>query len=346
MRLKLPIWLSYGLLLSLLIPCIPSEAFGDEEPSSRVPLIFDTDMGNDIDDALALGVIHALESRAECRLLAVTTSKDNQHCAPFVDLVNTFYGRGEIPIGVVHDGKTPEDGHYLRAIVQARDGDSPRYPHDLERGQDAPEAVALLRQVLASQEDAQVVIVQVGFSTNLARLLKSKPDQHSALAGRELVAKKCRLLSLMGGMYSARDRINEYNIDTDADAARQLFADWPTEIVASGFEVGNAIKFPAESILHDFSYVEHHPLREAYEKYLKMPYDRECWDLTSVLYAVRPTRGYFELSEPGTISVDAAHITQFLPSADGRHRYLEVSKDQVTRVREALVQLASQPPTP
>ena len=31
-------------------------------------VIFDTDMGNDVDDALALAMLHALESRGECRL--------------------------------------------------------------------------------------------------------------------------------------------------------------------------------------------------------------------------------------------------------------------------------------
>jgi hypothetical protein len=39
--------------------------------------------------------------------------------------------------------------------------------------------------------------------------------------------------------------------------------------------------------------MKHHPLREAYELYQKMPYDRETWDLTAVLYAVRPDSGYF-----------------------------------------------------
>jgi hypothetical protein len=33
---------------------------------AQVPVIFDTDMGNDIDDALALALLHALESRGEC----------------------------------------------------------------------------------------------------------------------------------------------------------------------------------------------------------------------------------------------------------------------------------------
>ncbi len=69
-----------------------------------VRLIFDTDIGNDVDDVLALGVIHALQSRGQCQLLAVTITKDNPLAAEFVDAVNTFYGRGDIPVGIVHDG--------------------------------------------------------------------------------------------------------------------------------------------------------------------------------------------------------------------------------------------------
>ena len=84
-------------------------------------LIFDTDMGNDIDDALALGVIHALESRGECRLLAVTLSKDNEFAAPYVSLVNTFYGRGQVPVGAVKGGKTPEESKYIRLPCEAVD---------------------------------------------------------------------------------------------------------------------------------------------------------------------------------------------------------------------------------
>lgn len=308
-------------------------------------LVFDTDIGNDIDDALALGVIHALETRRECRLLAVTISKDNADCAPFVDLVNTFYGRGDIPIGVVRDGKTPEESRFLREPTQARDNGEQRFPHDLLAGTDAPEAVGLLRRTLAAQPDGSVTIVTVGFSTNIARLLESKPDEHSPRAGKELVASKCRLLSMMAGMYLDPGRHKEYNVYTDLEASRKVYADWPTPIVVSGFEIGEAIKFPATSIERDFAYVPHHPLKEAYELYLKMPYDRETWDLTSVLYAVRPDRGYFGLSAPGGITVDDQEITRFETKEEGRHRYLTVDAEQIARVREALVQLASQPPS-
>ena len=340
----MPSFLSTSRLVLVAVVLSCGAAVWADEPDAPVRIVFDTDMGNDIDDALALGVIHALQSRGECELLAVTVSKDNAYCAPFVDLVNTFYGRGEVPIGVVRDGQTPEDSRYLTETVGAADGGRRRFPHDLESGGDAPEAVDLLRQVLAAQPDSSVTMVQVGFSTNLARLLESAADEHSPLAGRDLVARKCRLLSLMAGMFSETGRQREYNVFIDAPAAARVFADWPTPIVASGFEIGQAIKYPAESIERDYGYVAHHPLAEAYALYQQMPYDRETWDLTSVLYAVRPDRGYFDLSPPGEIAIDAEDITRFTPTAAGRCRYLIATPEQATRVREALVQLASQPP--
>lgn len=333
--------LSASLLANLF--WINMTAHAAESAAEPVRIIFDTDMGNDIDDALALGVLHALESRKECRLLAVTLSKDNDFAAPFCDLVNTFYGRPNTPLGVVRPGKTPEDSRYIHETAELRDNGTLRYPRRLATGRDAPEAVTLLRRVLAEQSDGSVVLVVVGFSTNIARLLDSPADAVSPLAGKELAARKCRLLCMMAGMFTARPQ-KEYNVDIDAPAASKVFAEWPTELVTSGFEVGQAIKYPAVSIERDYRYVPHHPLKDAYERYQKMPYDRETWDLTSVLYAVRPERDYFGLSAPGKIRVDEAHVTQFTADPAGKQRYLTVNAAQIERVREALIQLASQPP--
>ena len=93
----------------------------EQETAEPVRLIYDTDMGNDIDDAMALAVIHALQSRGECRLLAVTVSKDNFYAAAYCDLLNHWYGTPGIPIGIVRSGPTPEDGHYVRQVCEARD---------------------------------------------------------------------------------------------------------------------------------------------------------------------------------------------------------------------------------
>src|SRR4051812_23331186 len=118
-------------------------------PAEPIRLILDTDIGNDVDDALALAMIQALENRAEVRLLAVTITKDNRYAAPYVDLVNTFYGRPDIPIGVVHNGKTPEDAPMLERPDKRRDsGGHYVYPHRIEDGSQAPEAVELLTRVL------------------------------------------------------------------------------------------------------------------------------------------------------------------------------------------------------
>ncbi|MFO7973256.1 MAG: nucleoside hydrolase [Candidatus Hydrogenedentota bacterium] len=315
------------------------------KPADPVKLIFDTDIGNDVDDALALGVIHALESRGECELIAVTITKDHELCAPFVDAVNTFYGRGDIPIGVPNSGVTPQPGKFI-GLARKKDGGTLRYPHDLKTGDDTPHAVTVLRKALAAQPDNSVAIAQVGFSTNLARLLDSPPDDVSPLNGRDLAARKVRLLSIMAGAFAPIEgKVHrEYNVVKDISSARKLIDEWPTPIVYSGYEIGIAIRYPADSIEQDFSYVAHHPLAEAYQLYMPTPHERPTWDLTSVLYAVRPDRGYFALSNPGRASVDENGVTSFEETPDGKHRYLIADELQVARTREALALLASQPP--
>lgn len=320
-----------------------------EDRGGPTKLIFDTDIGNDVDDALALGVIHSLQSRGQCELLAVTITKDNALAGPFVDAINTFYGRGDIPIGVVRDGVTPADGNFL-PLAQQRDGDALRYPRDLEPGQ-AEDALVVLRRALAAAEDRSVVIAQVGFSTNLARLLDTPADDISPLAGRDLVTRKVALLSVMAGAFTkipdGQGKLNdhrEYNVVEDLAAARKLAAEWPTPIVWSGFEIGLAIPYPSESILQDYGYVAHHPLAEAYQLYMPAPHNRPTWDLTSVLHAVLPERGYFGLSPAGKVTVTDNGLTQFVAEDGGRDHYLIASPEQRVRVTEALVQLSSQPP--
>jgi inosine-uridine nucleoside N-ribohydrolase len=329
----------------------PGAAPRPAAPAPAPRIIFDTDMGNDVDDALALAVLHAFESRGESRLVAVTVTKDEPHAAPYVDLVNTFYGRPDVPIGVARSGVTPGED-FQAAVARLRGpGGGPRYPHDLRDGRRAPAATAVLRRALAAQPDSSVVLVQVGFSTNLARLLDTPGDAHSPLGGRALVARKVRVLQVMAGYFGAPGRAPapdfvEFNVEKDVAAARRLFDGWPTPVEVSGFEVGLAVLYPAESIERDYRYVTDHPVRDGYVRYrgARYPYDRPAWDLTSVLQAVRPDRGYFGRSAPGRVTVDARGRTAFRPEPGGPHRHLTVTPEQAVRAREAMVQLASQPP--
>jgi len=330
------------LLLALLPAAVAAPA--------PVKLIFDTDMGNDVDDVMALAMIHTLQKRGAVELLAVTVTKDHPQAAAFVDAINTFYGYGDTPIGVVRNGATPEPGKFNLLADEKKPDGTLRYPHDLRTGADAPEATGLLRRLLAAQpEDRSVVLVQVGFFTNFARLLDSPPDAHSPLTGRELIAQKVKLFSIMAGAFQTVNwftQHKEYNVVKDVPAAQKLVAQWPGPIVWSGFEIGVAAAFPHRVIDEDLNYVKHHPLKESYILYNPPPHDRPTWDPTSLLYAVYPDRGYFDLSPPGWIKVEDSGATVFTPDRTGKakHRFLVMSREQTERVREAVVQLSIAPP--
>ena len=311
-----------------------------------VRLVFDTDLGNDVDDSMALAVIHALQNRNECELLAITTTKDNPYVAPMISLLNTFYGRPDIPIAVVKYGAAKEDGMYNRQVVELKDEDgNPRYlrsvsPEDSVR---LPDAVPFLRQLLAHEPDNSVVLVQVGFFTNFARLLDTPADDISPLTGKELIAQKVKLLSLMAGSFNSLGH-KEYNVVIDIPSAKKVISEWPTEMIFNGFEIGEQIQHPGASMQGDYGYVEHHPLKDAYHFYRGLDNSQPTFDLNSVLYAVRPNRGYYDLSPPGTVTVLDDGQTTFAPSEGGKHRYMIVSPEQAAMVREAFVQFCSEPP--
>src|SRR5690606_8287190 len=101
-----------------------------------------------------------LADQGACALLGVTVSKDNPLTASFVDAQNTWYGRPDLPVGVVRDPAAQKrESRYLSLA------DSPGYPHDLRSNDAAREAVDLLRELLAHEEDGTVVLVSVGIAS-------------------------------------------------------------------------------------------------------------------------------------------------------------------------------------
>lgn len=305
--------------------------------SSAMPepihLIIDTDMGNDVDDALALALAYALERRGECRVRAVTLTNPDPEAGVYIDAFNRFYGREDVPIGVSPDAPHALESPYLR-VARAPDGAGrPLYPnnHDASR---APRSVDLLRRTLAAAPDQGVALVQIGFFTNLARLLDSAPDDASPLSGRELIKRKVRLVSLMAGAFRVPDkRMIEFNVRQAIPAARHVAEYWPTPMIWSGWEIGDAIRFPAAAIDHGFAHAKHHILPDSYQAYNPTPHERPTWDLTSVLHAVYPDHDYFGLSEPGRVIVEEDGFTWLKPEENGRDRYLTVSEAQAARAR-------------
>jgi inosine-uridine nucleoside N-ribohydrolase len=333
-------------------------------------------MWSDIDDALALAMLHALQDRGEINLLAVTISTNDRWSASYVSLVDSFYDHPQVPIGIIGEGGMdlevirkriptvtwPVTRYTQRLSERTNEDGTWAYPRNLSDGSPAPEAMTLLRKTLSAQPDGSVVMIQVGYSTNLARLLKSPPDAISALDGQQLIAKKVRLLSMMAGNFGeavVEGKVlskgsPEFNLLADVPSAQVLFANWPSPIVASGFEIGLALPYPPESIEHDYKYVHDHPIEETYLTFCEelkprthwsCPHAHNTFDLTAVLYAARPDRDYFSLSSRGKITVLEDGSSRFEENPSGRDRYLILREEQKARTLEAMAMLASQPPT-
>ncbi len=321
---------------------------GSAKGRGTLPMIIDTDLGNDIDDALALILAHALERNGECELRGVMVNKDNPYSPALVDVINTFNGRGDIPIGMVREGKTPEDGLFLKPIVEARDGDCLKYPRTFLNY--PVSAVTLYRRLLSEAQDNSLVIVSIGFFTNLAALLETGPDKFSELNGVELVARKVKMLSIMAGDFREEaltrqsEEYAEFNVRYDIEAAQKVCRDWPGTIIFSGLEVGLGILYPSESISNDFDWCENHPVVDGYRLYDKMPYDRPCWDLTSILYPVRMEAGYFDLSERGRVSVSDIGVTSFSTDIQGSHQYLINIPEKIPVIQGVMRSLCSHSP--
>jgi inosine-uridine nucleoside N-ribohydrolase len=338
--IALTIFLGYGCTNSSEIKEASLE--GQLQP---IRVIFETDMGNDIDDALALDMLYKYADQGKVELLAINSNKDNDYSLCYIDILNTWYGYPEIPIGKVINGADSEDDshNYAKSTWEYEINEKPAFKGTLSDYSAVPDATKLYRQILAREPDSSVTIISVGFSTNIARLLNTTADEYADLSGKELVTKKVKLLSIMAGSFEG-DRVQEYNVVKDIEAARTVFAEWPTKIVTSPFELGIGITYPATSIRNDFKWAPIHPVVVAYESYLPMPYDRPTWDLTSVLYAVEGNEEYFTLSRPGSISVDGSGYTSFTADSAGQHQFLKVTTEQAARVKERLIELVSAKP--
>lgn len=337
------IYAAFALCLLVLTFFTAEKASGREKPQL---VIFDTDIGNDVDDVMAMDILYKYADAGKIKLLAIMGDKDSPYTSECIDIMNTWYGYPRIPVGAVENGvKKPEYKNYAKYLCELRSQGGGLL---FERGTDGKKkaltpAHILYRKILAAQPDSSVTVVAVGFSTNLARLLDTPADSLSPLDGRSLVARKVRLLSVMGGDFAEKP-IREYNIVNDIPAAQEVFSRWPGKVVVSPFGLGQKIRFPGKVMAEEMRRYAPHPVAEAYVHYRPMPYDRQTWDLTSVLYALEPDKGYFHVSSPGTVVVHDDGVTSFHKASDGRHFILSVDEGQAESVKRLFVKILTSAP--
>ncbi len=320
MRKKLPVWVK--MIVPALILLKAPLAYAQEK------VIFDTDIGPDWDDVGAIATLHALADLGEAEILAMMVSSGGHSATwgpPCLDAFNTFYSRPDIPIGVAEDG--PEFGSsYNQQIAE-------EFLQDLGTG-NAWDATELYRKILSEQPDSSVVIITVGFITNIEDLLKSEPDQYSELNGLALVNKKVKQWTSMGGGYPSSG--GEFNFNRHASATVYAVENWPKPILFSGFEIGYSIHTGASLALTP----ESNPIRRAYE--LAGGYvgsTRSSWDQTAVLAAIRDPLLYWHLEETGYCHVFENGSNEWRASPDKDHSYLisEVSDAELVEIIDNLM---------
>lgn len=297
----------------------------------RANIIFDTDIGNDIDDAEALCLLNRYVDLGMINFLGVCLNKEGEKTAKFVDVINTFYGRADkIPVGRARnngpDGNNPETNYAALTVKRVKKDGTPLFKTTGTVYEDLPDAHILYRKLLAGSEDNSVTVVSVGLLTNLVRLLDTPADEISPLTGKELIEKKVKLLSIMAGRFN--NEVPEYNVKINIPYSIRLFSEWPGEIVCSPMEVGAAVRYPFNSIEKDFEWAGAHPLKEAYMFWCKNePTDNRMFDPTSVLFAVEGD-SMCTLTEPGTITIDDEGVSRFAADPAGKHRYFTVDELQ------------------
>lgn len=317
------------LLLALAILAFPGRAKAD-----AVKVIFDTDISGDVDDCGALAILNALADKGEAEILACVVNGHDADKASVaaVNVINTYYGRGSVPVGAYHGSHGPPSRS--RYTAKLRD----EFPHAALSDDKAPDALQVYRRALAGAPGDGVVIISVGFLMNLADLIDSKPDDISPLAGAELVKKKVRRLVVMGGQFPNPQHFEEWNF-TNGDVGRDtqhVLEAWPTPILFSGFSIGQGIgtgkalePTPAAN-----------PVRRAYQLFDNaLKNGRSSWDPTAVLAAVRDPEKYWNVVSDGSCTATEKGVNTWSPTPHRGHSYLapKVSNEEMVRTLDALM---------
>jgi len=302
-----------------------------------VNLILDTDLGPDYDDVGAMAVLHALADSGQVHILATLSSNHHEAVVPCIEVLNTYFGRAGIPVGAPKSegGANQTENHKIKwtEVLPAK------YPHRTLRSSDAPDAVKVYRKLLSHAPNKSVTICTIGFFTNLRDLLASGPDEYSRLSGKQLVAKKVkRLVSMAGAFPSGR----EYNVYSEASAGATVINEWPTEILFSGFEIGEKIRTGSTVATMD---VDNSPVKEVFKLCLAEDgmEGRMSWDQTAVLVAIKGYEPYYTV-ERGQCTVAADGSNTWKAGKEGTHLRL-IQKMEIAEITEVIENLMRHQPS-
>jgi len=190
----------FRILLALMMVCLPAFAV------KPVPVILDTDLGDDIDDTWALAML--LKNPKVDLQLIVTASDNTPEKTRLVAKILEKMGHTEIPLGT---GKKTSDNPINQAAWL---GDYALKDYKGKLHEDGVQA--LIDALRAAKEP--VVLCVIGPQTNIAEALRRAPD----------IARKARVVSMAGSVhigYNGKQGADpEWNVFRDIAAARAVFA--------------------------------------------------------------------------------------------------------------------------
>ncbi len=305
------------------------------QKTKPVPVIFDSDMGPDYDDVGAIALLHAFADSGYINILATVASTKYERVGAVFNVLNTYFRRPDLLIGVpkLKALELKDSQHWTDTLLL-------NYPHKIKKNDEVLSAIEVYRKSLASQPDGSVIIITVGFLTNLADLIQSSPDKYSKLTGKELVRKKVKQLVCMAGSFPAG---NEFNVRMDATSSKIVFENWETPILFSGVEIGMKIK-TGLPLVNDLS-IKNNPVKDAFRICIPLSQQdsagRMSWDETAVLIAVKGYKPWWNI-QTGKIKI-AEDGSNTWEKGDSPHSYLIESQSPII-VRELINNLMMHQP--
>jgi hypothetical protein len=266
-----------------------------------------------------MAVLHALADRGECEILATVVSVPDINSLATVEAINRYYGRPDLPLGMTKAHQVHEKSRYVQGIAK-------EFAHRDWSAAEVPDALQVYRDILEKQPDHSVVIVTVGYLTNIQGLLQL-PASEGHVSGMDLVKAKVGKWVCMGGNFigsPAKDdlKLGNVNFQRDAPAALYAIPHWPAPLVFVGREIGSVPSglTAGQSLA---STPPDNPVRRAYELYFGgQAKSRHVADIVTVLYAVRGLRDYWDIQSKGSMDLHPDMTFEWNLDADKNQSYL------------------------
>lgn len=193
----------------------------------RLPMgvIFDAPFGDTLDDLVALSLLFNLDSKNECRVACLSTSKENLASAGLYEVFQKIYGGRPIAIGMATSGARKETGDVLKAAMEGQ-------TTGIKSVIDTAEPHGLMRNHLVAYHDANVTVMCTGPTDNVRDLVKL-PTAMPAIQA------KAKMLYLTG--------------------AKEV-AGWPGPVTVVGEESVKGLSFRPKA--EQFEWNEKHPVAQ------------------------------------------------------------------------------------